>query len=77
MLEMARRKISDSLKKDERKGKIMEMKEEKIKDNKWVKVYDGFFNYYANVATGEKKFKLEDSDILVDSHLDDFYRQTN
>ena len=29
----------------------------------WKKFYDGWFEYYYNVNTGEKKFKLDASDL--------------
>jgi len=32
----------------------------------WRKFYDGWFEYYYNIETGERKFKLEPSDKLVD-----------
>ena len=31
----------------------------------WREFYDGWFAYYVNIETGEKKFKLEDGDVLV------------
>lgn len=40
----------------------------------YYKVRDGFFTYYVNTKTGEKKFELGEGDILVDSKPDDFYR---
>jgi len=40
--------------------------------NEWYEINDGWFTYYANVATGKKKFELEDGDILVERELDDF-----
>lgn len=40
-------------------------------------VSDGFFTYYSNIETGEKKFKLDPGDILVDGKLDDFVRGGN
>ena len=40
--------------------------------NEWYEINDGWFTYYANKATGEKKFELEDGDILVERELDDF-----
>lgn len=33
--------------------------------NKYYEVSDGFFSYYVNQDTGEKKFKLESGDVLV------------
>ena len=38
----------------------------------YYEINDGWFTYYANVATGKKKFELEDCDILVERELDDF-----
>ena len=40
----------------------------------WIKESDGFFTYYRNVKTGEKKLKLPDGGVEVDalSVLDDF-----
>ncbi len=40
--------------------------------NEWYEISDGWFAYYVNKATGEKKFELEDGDILVERELDDF-----
>lgn len=34
--------------------------------NMWRKFYDGWFEYYYNIETGERKFKLEPGDKLVD-----------
>lgn len=31
----------------------------------WKKFYDGWFEYYYNIETGEKKFKLDEGDIEV------------
>lgn len=31
----------------------------------WKKFYDGWFEYYYNIATGEKKFKLDEKDLEV------------
>lgn len=45
--------------------------------NRYHKAYDGWFNYYVNVDTGEKKFKLDEGDICVDIALDDFSREEN
>lgn len=33
---------------------------------------DGWFDYYVNTETGEKKFHLDKGDILVDANLDEF-----
>lgn len=32
----------------------------------WRKFYDGWFEYYYNIETGERKFKLEPGDKLAD-----------
>lgn len=34
--------------------------------NRWREFYDGWFTYFYNVETGERKFKLDPGDILVD-----------
>ena len=41
--------------------------------NRYYKLSDGFFTYYVNEATGEKKFRLDDGDILGEQVCDDFY----
>lgn len=41
---------------------------------KYYEWNDGFFTYYVNVETGEKKFRLEEGDILVPFKADDFSR---
>jgi hypothetical protein len=43
---------------------------------KYRQVNDGWFTYYVNVETGEKKFKLDDDDILVEAEVDDYARNT-
>ena len=43
--------------------------------NRYYKFSDGFFTYYINVDTGEKKFMLDKEDICVESKLDDFVRE--
>lgn len=48
-------------------GKMEEVK----KENCYYKWNDGWFTYYVNVATGKKKFILEDSDIEVSHKMDD------
>ena len=45
-----------------------------FKKNEYYKVSDGFFDFYVNKQTGEKKTKLEENDILVDRNPDDFLR---
>lgn len=52
----------------------MENLEKREKENKYYKFSDGFFTYYVNVKTGEKKFSLDKIDLLVKSNLDDFCR---
>ena len=42
--------------------------------NKYYQINDGWFTYYVNVETGQKKFKLDKDDILVQHELDDFWR---
>lgn len=42
--------------------------------NEYYPVSDGFFNYYVNKETGEKKFKLDKEDVLILKNLDDFHR---
>lgn len=43
--------------------------------HKYYQFSDGFFTFYVNAETGEKKFSLDENDILVGSNLDDFVRQ--
>lgn len=42
--------------------------------NHWYRWCDGWFTYYINVTTGEKKFELDEEDIEISyiSKLDDF-----
>lgn len=35
------------------------------KPSMWKKFYDGWFEYYYNTATGEKKFKLDEKDLEI------------
>lgn len=35
---------------------------------------DGWFTYYVNVETKEKKFKLDEGDVLIQKRRDDFMR---
>ena len=44
------------------------------KTNEYYEFSDGFFTYYVNARTGEKKFRLGKDDLLVKSNLDDFCR---
>jgi len=41
-------------------------------NNDWYEFNDGWFTYYVNTKTGEKKFKLDDGDNLVSIRFDDF-----
>ncbi len=41
----------------------------------WYKFNDGWFTYYINKDTGEKKLHLEPGDVEVEASLDDFCRQ--
>ena len=41
----------------------------------WHEVNDGWFTYYKNITTDEKKLHLEKGDKLVERNLDDFYRK--
>lgn len=41
-------------------------------NNRYHKFSDGFFTYYVNSATGEKKFKLDPGDVEVEWEPDDF-----
>ena len=37
------------------------------KDNRmWRRFSDGWFTYYYNIDTGERKFELEPGDVLID-----------
>ena len=42
--------------------------------NEYLKVSDGFFTYYVNTKTGEKKHELDEDDIEVEGQLDDLSR---
>lgn len=42
--------------------------------NKYYEFNDGFFTYYINIETSEKKFELDKDDVLVEPKLDDFIR---
>lgn len=46
-----------------------------ISKNKYYLESDGWFNYYVNVVTGEKKFRLDENDVCVERDSDDFYRE--
>lgn len=43
--------------------------------NRYYKTSDGFFSYFVNAETGEKKFKLDEDDICVERSVDDFCRE--
>lgn len=44
--------------------------------DEWYEVNDGWFTYYINTRTGERKFTLDDGDVEVDPpRLDDFLRE--
>lgn len=46
--------------------------------DEWYKVNDGWFTYFVNKKTGEKKFALEDGDVEVEPpKMDDFWRCEN
>ena len=53
----------------------MENIEKREKRNKYYEFSDGFFTYYVNVKTGEKKFSLDNGDLLEEANLDDFCRK--
>ena len=40
--------------------------------NQYYEWNDGWFNYYVNVETGDKKLELEKGDVLVSHPIDDF-----
>ena len=42
--------------------------------NRYYKENDGWFDYFVNADTGEKKFKLDPTDICVERNIDDFSR---
>ena len=42
--------------------------------NEYYKASDGFFSYFVNKKTGEKKFKLDKNDVCVERNMDDFCR---
>lgn len=45
-----------------------------LSQNTYYETDDGLFTYYVNEKTGEKKFKLEEGDVLVEHKPDDFSR---
>lgn len=42
--------------------------------NRYYKTSDGWFDFYVNVKTGEKKLTLEENDVYVERPVDDFFR---
>ncbi len=48
-----------------------------LDEKKWYQFNDGWFTYYVNTVTGEKKMELEKGDIEVNAldYLDDFGRE--
>lgn len=55
------------------KEKIEQSKVEEQKEQ-YYRFSDGFFSYYVNKETGEKKFELGENDMEVEADLDDFIR---
>jgi hypothetical protein len=45
--------------------------------NEYYKVSDGWFTYYVNVKTGEKKFKLDETDVCVERIYDRPFKDIN
>ena len=43
-------------------------------NDEYYKVSDGWFDYYVNTTTGEKKYSLDEGDVCVERPVDDFYR---
>ena len=43
-------------------------------NNKYYQINDGWFTYYVNAETGEKKLYLDEDDVVVEHKLDDFYQ---
>jgi hypothetical protein len=46
-----------------------------MEKNKYYQMSDGFFTYFVNKDTGEKKFKLDDNDVCVERSADGFMRK--
>ena len=46
-----------------------------MRSGTYQKFNDGWFDYYVDVNTGEKKFRLGRRDRLADLKLDDFLRE--
>ena len=38
--------------------------------NEYYQFSDGWFTYYYNIETGERKFRLDDNDVLVEDEDD-------
>lgn len=53
----------------------MENIEKYEKTKEYYEFSDGFFTYYVNAKTGEKKIRLDSGDLLVEPKLDDFCRK--
>lgn len=49
--------------------------EEESPKNEYYKFSDGWFTYFVNTETGEKKFALDPGDVLVEARQDDFSRE--
>lgn len=45
-----------------------------VEKNEYLKTRDGWFEYYVNTKTGEKKMALDEGDVCVERRLDDFVR---
>ena len=41
---------------------------------KYYRHSDGWFQYFINSETGEKRFNVEDNAEIIDRQYDDFYR---
>ena len=41
----------------------------------WYKVSDGWFTYFVNKKTGERKLELEYGDFEIERNVDDFVRE--
>lgn len=53
-----------------------ELDDSEVESSYFYETSDGFFTYYVNSVTGEKKFELEEGDILVERDVDDFFRSS-
>jgi hypothetical protein len=38
----------------------------------WKKFNDGWFTYYYNTETGERKFRLDENDVLIEDEYDSY-----